>query len=536
MVVCKKCKAENKQTRYFCTSCGAFLKDDEIEEKAYNLPQMKIMRIVDNLRHMDFGEPVPDEAFEYQARTIERLSALYSLPEFPQNSQLTEKMRNFLSICRHPEFQIAFVGTIKTGKSTLINALLGKNYASMAVTPETAALTKFRASPKDYVHVTFYTEEEWEQLWASRSNAEKYMEEYNRLNAESCKDKWVGHPPLIEQSLTSEEVEGELAKWSSSKSPEHYFVKEIDVGISTLPPEFPPQVVLVDTPGLFDPVAYRSQLTKEYIRRANAVFVCVEAKKLPDPETKVISDVLALSSRNKEKVYIIATHLDVLNDPDEDWKKNKESYVNTLQGKGFFPDEETARANIIATAALIHNLCRDYGHLDDADLKPLKKYAVNYGCDVNSADDRKNMMEKANIATVEKIIKTKLAGNYKNLLLKDIKDQFDTIRHDLQRIAVDMKEDHEELLEASQASLQELQKKIAEKDKIYKRIESDSTQLKGMLDQLEATTASHMDSICANLRLKLNPGYTKVRTDKEKRSRFRKIADAVLGRGKGNRR
>ena len=109
MGVCKKCNSKNEQTRYFCTKCGAFLKDDEIDAKAYELPQMKIMRIVDNLSHMDFGEPVPDEAFEYQARTVERLCALYSLPEFAKNSQLMKKMRNFLALCRHPEFQIAFL-------------------------------------------------------------------------------------------------------------------------------------------------------------------------------------------------------------------------------------------------------------------------------------------------------------------------------------------------------------------------------------------------------------------------------------------
>ena len=49
---------------------------------------------------------------------------------------------NFLS---QDEFlEIAFVGTIKAGKSTLINALLKRELASMAVRPETATLSKFK--------------------------------------------------------------------------------------------------------------------------------------------------------------------------------------------------------------------------------------------------------------------------------------------------------------------------------------------------------------------------------------------------------
>ena len=139
-----------------------------------------------------------------------------------------------LDLCTKPEFQIAFVGTIKTGKSTLINSLLGHNYASMAVTPETAALTKFRSSPKDYVRVTFYTSGEWEQLWASRtSGADAFMKEYNELNAEQCKNKWVNHAPVYKE-IANNEIEEELSVWSSSRSAEHYFVKEIEVGISSL--------------------------------------------------------------------------------------------------------------------------------------------------------------------------------------------------------------------------------------------------------------------------------------------------------------
>ena len=87
---------------------------------------------------------------------------------------------------KDPVFHIAFVGTIKAGKSTLINALLGRNLASTSVTPETAVLTKFRSSAQDYVKVTFYSSYEWAQLWNSISNnADVFKQEYAALNAEN---------------------------------------------------------------------------------------------------------------------------------------------------------------------------------------------------------------------------------------------------------------------------------------------------------------------------------------------------------------
>lgn len=525
--LCSKCGAENQLTRYFCNSCGAFLDSNAYNESVYELPQMKIMRIVDNLRHMKPGQPVPDEAFEPYAEKMERLQAIFALPEFIHNKSVIEEMKAFLDMCRHPDFQIAFVGTIKTGKSTLINALLGKNYASMAVTPETAALTKFRVSPQDYVNITFYSEKEWDELWASRHHADRFMEEYNALDAESQKEKWIGHIPL-HKNLTSDEVERELTKWSSSKSAEHYFVKEIEVGISTLAKDFPSQVVFVDTPGLFDPVAYRSELTKKYIRQANAVFICVDAQKVQKDEIELISTVLSLSSNDKEKVYITATHWDKLNNPEEDWKEQKEWMIRQLTGKGFFETSEIARANIMYTAAYIHNLCRDYDTLDKNEIKSLKKFALDYDYDVDDHENRNKMIEKANIYSVFSIIRDKLAGQYRKYLMEDIEHRFIGIQHDLQRIADDMKEDSREFLISSKETFEEFQKKAEAKRSDYEKIQKVSEQLNKIIDNIEDNTARQMEKTCGLLRSKVNPSYHAPQ-EKSQKGKLRELARKFMG-------
>ena len=524
--ICPKCSADNEGTRYFCKNCGAFLDAENFDYADYELPQLKIMRIVDNLRHMQLGEEVPDSAFIPHAERVEKLQALFNLPEFVENKNLGMNMEAFLNLCRHPEFQIAFVGTIKTGKSTLINALLGKNYASMAVTPETAALTKFRVSNPDYVKVTLYTSEEWAELWKSRHNADKFMEEYNELRAEDHKSKWIDHAPYYVE-LTSDAVEDELTIWSSSKSPEHYFVKEIEVGISELVGDLPPQVVFVDTPGLFDPVAYRSELTKKYIRRANAVFVCVDASKVSKPEVETIADVFSFSSNNKEKVHIVATHWDKLNNPEKDWALQKEWLVRHLTGEGFFDTKEIAAENIMATAAYIHNLCRDYDKLDKSEIKSLRKFAIDYDYDEDELADRKKMIEKANIDTIKKIISDKLARNYRQFLLEDIESKFIGIRHDLQRIADDTKNDAQGLLNDSQKSLDEFKQKAEAKRKDYEKIKTVSEQLNSIMDQIETKTARQMENICSQLRLKVNPAYTRPK-EKSQKGFLRKLADKYL--------
>ena len=69
------------------------------------------------------------------------------------------------------------------------------------------------------------------------------------------------------------------------------------------------------------------------------------------------------SSDNKSKVHIIATHWDVLNDPEIDWTEQKDYLVKRLTGKAFFDKQAQAAENIMHSAAFIYNLCRDYDSL-----------------------------------------------------------------------------------------------------------------------------------------------------------------------------
>ena len=129
-ITCGKCHFENRKAKHFCEKCGAFLHTADFDEKIYALPEMKMMRIVDNLLNVPHYSINWDDVTDAYSAKVEKFSALFKIPGMgsENNSAVVEKLNDFLSLCRNPDFQIAFVGTIKTGKSTLINALLGKNY------------------------------------------------------------------------------------------------------------------------------------------------------------------------------------------------------------------------------------------------------------------------------------------------------------------------------------------------------------------------------------------------------------------------
>lgn len=495
--ICPKCSKENISERYFCEECGSLLdKTAFSDSKIYEDSELKIARIIENLKYTPHSAIVWNDTVDRYVRKVENYRAIMHLPEMKSWGGLEEKMNDFLELCTKPEFQIAFVGTIKTGKSTLINALLGHNYASMAVTPETAALTKFRSSVKDYIKVVFYSPKEWQLLWKSRtSGADEFMKEYTELNADSVKDKWVGHEPFVEE-IANSDIEKELMIWSSSKHAEHYFVKEIEVGISSLPQKFPKQVVFVDTPGLSDPVAYRSEITKQYIRKANAVFVCVDSQKVEKSEIETIASVFSFSSHNKNKVHIIATHWDKLNNPKEDWLEQKSWLKKRLVGEGFFDTAEMAETNIMPSSAYIYNLCRDYDKITEDEKRSLQMFAFMMRLDFGNVRNCINEMKAmTNIDKIQDIVNNELAGNYQVLLQQDIEKKYLDIVYNLKRIANDNVKEVNGFIETSSIGIEEARAKVEEQKKKYEEIVNCKQQLTAIIKTVEANTKKRLDKI-----------------------------------------
>ena len=362
-VVCPKCGIRTQSSKGFCPCCGTFMLED-FEQNLVSPREIVLKKYIANLKRVPHRKIINSDILSTVVNRLEDLQAVCRVPYlYAEMTDVEKELQTLLTKYTNSEFHVAFVGTIKTGKSTLINALLGADYASFAVTPETAVLTKFKYSDHDFVDLKFYTDEEWDKLWKSRSeDHDTFSEEYHELGADKIKGEWLGHPDMhIPVSDGYSGIKKELSKWSSSKHAEHYFVREITVGISKVPKYFPKNVVIVDTPGLSDPVQYRSEISYNYIRRANAVFVCIEAKKIQREEISTLSSVFTnIGEKNTDCVHVIATHWDQLNNPEQDWEQNQEFMSKKLAGHVYFGSYEVAKKNIIHSSAYMYNLISNY--------------------------------------------------------------------------------------------------------------------------------------------------------------------------------
>lgn len=378
---------------------------------------------------------------------LEKLGEDDFFTEMKENFKtLNKSVENYISNAENPSYQIAIVGAIKAGKSTLINALIGLELASVNVTPETATLTKFRHSEKNSLKVKFYTSNEWNEIWADAKNkkADVFLEEYKTLNAESVKEEYVGKTEIRIEFDSLASMRQEIIKWTSSKEKEHYFVKELEIGLTDL--ELPPQICLVDTPGLNDVIDYRSKITRDYIDGANAVIVCVNAKTLRNEELLTIAKVFSKARYKKDKIYILGTQIDTMNSI-EDWKIQRVEWIKYLRGKEYFESREMADKHLIGVSSYafskVNKLEDELKISELSDLLQLKLVSTDefinimnelevgtYGADKVMAL-KERIREFSNIEKVKNIISNELLSNYNNSMLVDYSEKYKLIRDEI---------------------------------------------------------------------------------------------------------
>ena len=280
-VVCKDCGFKHKSDRnMFCVKCGSLIDSSGFKnEDLLRSTEKEIKEFIEKAdsrqKEFSFEAPIPglQGLFDNLAGVRGFLDAFLEQERKNEGNlndedlrERVDRLEKFAADCealsgRDTSFQVAVVGTVKAGKSTLINAMLKGQYASVDVTPETAVLTKFYYSDKDQMTVLFYNEKEWGEFWkcATEKGGKVFEDAFKKSGAESDKSKWLGH-----ESITEPLDIQKLKEYTGATSASHYYVKEVKVGLKNFP--YDHNVVLVDTPGLNDPVPYRSQVSTRYIR------------------------------------------------------------------------------------------------------------------------------------------------------------------------------------------------------------------------------------------------------------------------------
>lgn len=357
---CGSCGHPIESHQLVCSFCGALSKSFPYELVDFDI-EKKCMAEVEELAKIIKESNCNDDDWLYQElddkfrkmKKIKNIAYKAMKDKGEENAPVYRKIygltQNFFSDYRKRRIEIAVVGTVKAGKSSLINALIGTRLASVDPTPETSILVKYRTTSEgNYLKINFYTEAQWNKLWSTAKNATVFRNEYDRLGAENIKYEYLNKPQKY-ITCSSEELPRIMMEWSKSDAPKHFFVKEIEVGYQS--DTIPHDVFLVDTPGLSDPVRYRSDITRRYIKRSDWILACITGENLScQPEFNFLSKVISNKGGDVSKIFVVATKKDMLTNAEGE-KKEKEFLIRLGE---LYNNDSMAVSRFAFVAAEVH--------------------------------------------------------------------------------------------------------------------------------------------------------------------------------------
>ncbi|MFT7002973.1 MAG: putative GTPase [Sulfurimonas sp.] len=254
-------------------------------------------------------EIVPDADENFNIFKQEILKNIHELKKVFNNTKSLEKTVDYLN---SQTFSIGITGVMNAGKSTMLNALMGKDILGTSVVPETANLTIVKYSKTPSAKVVFWNKLQWQYILRSAKSIkpmEKFVEE-TQMHFKDSLDEYI-----LQDSRCDEVSIDNLSDYTSASASDKKcnLVKYVELGANLSFLE--DGIEIVDTPGLDDTVIQREEITKEYLSRCDVMIHLMNVSQsatLKDVEF-IIDSVLY---QNVTKVLVVITRVDMVSKED----------------------------------------------------------------------------------------------------------------------------------------------------------------------------------------------------------------------------
>lgn len=251
----------------------------------------------------------------------ERLEKLNGYGEYAQINALKSirehfdvKIQDFYRSDR--KLNIGIIGQVKAGKSTFLNTLLfgGKSVLPTARTPKTAALTKIEYSENNRICVEYYTVDEWKILEDyANTDIEDNEHIVARETMKMVADSGVNPYEYLEKGTKDitfpsfDALMGQLNEYVGENGRFTPMVKNVTLYMDK--PELA-EISVVDTPGMNDAIASRTDRTREFIEKCDVVFFLSRGSQFLDTnDIKLIS--AQLPQKGVANLILICSQFDV---------------------------------------------------------------------------------------------------------------------------------------------------------------------------------------------------------------------------------
>ena len=240
---------------------------------------------------------------------------------------------------------------------------------------------------------------------------------------------------------------------------------------------------------------------RNYIDRANAVFVCVKADRLSGQELATICGVFSNARYNPEKVYVIATQQDSLNDPINDWTKQRAVWLDLLKGKACYGSLSLAEKNLISTSGYFYTLLKKCDSLDRDRRFQLGSTAMKFKYMPEEISEHyEELLDFTGIRQLKHRMDTEILEQYRRLLLEDIRNGYEQIKENITELMQQVCQRQKEIIEMSNQGLEAAKQKAAEVQKQQQEMEQDTAKLENLYQDLKKGTEKQKKQVTDAIR------------------------------------
>ena len=295
----------------------------------FDYKELDLVEVETNISDESKDEDINKSSFKELKSTTEQLIA--ELKKDLHNQEILDELNTTSAYLNNQKFSIGITGVMNAGKSTMLNALMGREILGSAVVPETANLTIVKHNPTDNAKVYYWNQQEWDRILKSAEQLESmkdFVNETNRIFGDELKN-------YIKPVSRFDEVDiNDLSSYTSAAASgkKCNLVKYVELGSKL---DFLSDgIEIVDTPGLDDPVIQREEITKEYISACDMMLHLMNVSQSATlKDVEFIID--ALLYQNISKLLIVITRADTVSKEqlDEVIKYTKSSIEKQLRAQ-----------------------------------------------------------------------------------------------------------------------------------------------------------------------------------------------------------
>lgn len=274
---------------------------------------------------------------------------LFSTLDKDQSSTILAHIEEKEKSLRANKFIVSVSGQIKSGKSTLINALIfNDNILPVDDTPHTAKITLIEYGEKRGFKIIFYSEKEWESLKQSEVDGKNYFTQYIEPDVNICIENGIFEAEVIrsEAFIKWEKDLCKLDDYVARGGKYTPFVNQVKIVIDNK--DFK-ELEIVDTPGINDPNPMRSKTTTDWISKADANIYVTYAKRALDKSDMDFIDQYLLGIPSKQRLTVV-NKIDLVENQQEldAWIKEVSQNPEFINRKIFSKDSVTVCVSSLA--------------------------------------------------------------------------------------------------------------------------------------------------------------------------------------------